>query len=75
MASYDRATQAVEDVRRRKVSPIYSCLDCQQWKQALKLCEKKDIKDWDIVLCLKAHALERLGNEKTACRVQYDFVR
>jgi hypothetical protein len=47
---------------QRKVNPIYDCLDSGNYKAALKLCEKKDIKDWDIVIVLKAHALERLGN-------------
>ena len=71
MASLNRAKErAEEEVRRRKVSPIYSALDSQQWKQALKLCDKKDMSDWDIVLVLKAHALvkmERTDEARAIC--------
>ena len=61
------AMQHEEARRRRKVEPIYQLIDSYNWKGALKLCEKKDVKDWDIVKTLRAHVLERLGRTDEAC--------
>mmetsp|Transcript_48190 Transcript_48190/g.95509 ORF Transcript_48190/g.95509 Transcript_48190/m.95509 type:complete len:1029 (+) Transcript_48190:70-3156(+) len=72
MSKSCKAAEAQEAVRKRKVNPIYEQLDNQNWKGAVKLCQKKDIADWDIVLALKAHALERLGSTDEAldlCRL------
>ena len=46
-----------EDVRNRKLTPIYSALDSGNYKSALKLCQKKDIEKWDITQALQAYAL------------------
>jgi hypothetical protein len=51
-----RAEKAREEHERRKVSPIYDCLDTGNFKGALKLCDKKDIANWDITLTLKVSA-------------------
>ena len=62
------ATQAVmaDDVRARKLQPIYNALDARNYKMAVKLCAKKDLEKWDIVKTLKAHALERMGRVEEA---------
>ena len=56
MSKSSKAAQAQEQVQKRKVNPIYEQLDIQNWKGALKLCAKKDIAGWDIVLALKVGA-------------------
>ena len=60
------AARAEDEVRRRKISPLYAAIDSQNWKGVFKLCSKKDIENWDIVLTLKAHALERTGKHDEA---------
>lgn len=58
-----------DDVRARKLQPIYNALDARNYKMAIKLCTKKDLERWDIVKTLKAHALERLGKVEEALEV------
>ena len=58
-----------DDVRARKLQPIYNALDARNYKMAIKLCAKKDLERWDIVKTLKAHALERLGRVEEALEV------
>lgn len=58
-----------DDVRARKLQPIYNALDARNYKAALKLCAKKDLEKWDVVKTLKAHALERLGRVEEALDV------
>ena len=58
-----------DDVRARKLQPIYNALDARNYKMAIKLCTKKDLERWDIVKTLKAHALERLGRVEEALEV------
>ncbi|EWM20952.1 hypothetical protein Naga_100455g6 [Nannochloropsis gaditana] len=55
-----------DDVRVRKLQPIYNALDARNYKMAIKLCGKKDMERWDIVKTLKAHALERMGRVEEA---------
>ena len=55
------ANKAEEALRSRKISPIYNAIDSGNYKNALKLCSKKEIENWDIVLSLKAFALEKIG--------------
>ena len=54
-------SQMGDDVRFRKLQPIYNAVDARNYKAAIKLCSKKDLEKWDIVKTLKAHALERTG--------------
>jgi len=44
-----------EEMQRRKMSPIYDCLDSGNFKGALKMCDKKDIANWDLTLALKVN--------------------
>lgn len=55
-----------DDVRARKLQPIYNAIDSRNYKMALKLCAKKDLEKWDMVKALKAHALERTGRADEA---------
>jgi len=48
-----RAEKVQEEVQRRKMSPIYDCLDSGNFKGALKMCDKKDIANWGLTLALK----------------------
>lgn len=61
-----RQYHPTDDVRARKLQPIYNALDARNYKTAIKLCGKKDLEKWDVVKTLKAHALERLGRTEEA---------
>jgi hypothetical protein len=62
-------------MRRRKIDPIYAAIDGMHWKVAVKLCEKKDVKEWELVKALRAHALERLGRSDEAYDLLTDVKR
>jgi hypothetical protein len=42
-----------DNIRSRKLQPIYNALDARNYKSAVKLCMKKDLEKWDIVKTLK----------------------
>ncbi|CAB1114014.1 unnamed protein product [Ectocarpus sp. CCAP 1310/34] len=52
---------AVEEIRSRKLQPIYNALESGNWRQAVRLCEKRDVERWLTTKALKANGLWRLG--------------
>ena len=58
-----------EDVRGRKVAPIYNALDSGNYKGAIKLCQKKDIEKWDITQALLSYALVCMHRNEEALEV------
>jgi hypothetical protein len=46
-----------DDVRYRKINPIYGAIDAGNYKGAIKLCQRKDIIKWDITKALNAYCL------------------
>jgi hypothetical protein len=45
-----------ENSRYRKISPIYNAIDSENYKGAIKLCQRKEIQHWDIVKALLAYS-------------------
>ncbi|CAN0335730.1 unnamed protein product [Pylaiella littoralis] len=52
---------SMEEIRSRKLQPIYNALETGNWRQAVRLCEKRDVEKWQISKALKANGLWRLG--------------
>lgn len=46
-----------DDVRYRKINPIYNAIDAGNYKGAIKLCQRKDVVKWDIAKALNAYCL------------------
>eukprot|EP01036_Dinobryon_divergens_P039271 gene39271-51740_t len=57
-----------EDLKQRKIDPIYNAIDSRNYKGAIKLCSKKDIQHWDITKALLAYLL--VSMQKTAEALQ-----
>ncbi|CAM9524404.1 unnamed protein product, partial [Phaeothamnion confervicola] len=55
-----------EDVRQRKLQSVYNALESHNFRQAIKLCEKKDLEKWPVTKALKACALARMGRTDEA---------
>ena len=47
----------MSDIAARKLAPIYDCIDDQNFKGEIKLCQKKDIANWDITKTLLGYCL------------------
>ena len=54
------------DIRQRKLQSIYNALDSHNFKQVMKLCEKKDVEKWPITKALKACALVQQNRHDAA---------
>lgn len=46
-----------DETRYRKIHPIYQAIDVQNYKGAIKLCQRKEIMKWDISKALMAYCL------------------
>ena len=46
-----------DETRYRKIHPIYQAIDAQNYKGAIKLCQRKEIMKWDIAKALMAYCL------------------
>jgi hypothetical protein len=53
-------------VQYHKVTPIYQCIDSGNWKGAVKLCQRKDVEQWDITRALLAYCLNQLDRAEQA---------
>lgn len=49
-----------ENSRYRKISPIYNALDDGNYKGAIKLCQRKEIQNWDIAKAMHGYSLVML---------------
>lgn len=55
---YSYVIEKMEDnSARRKIIPIYNAIDDGNYKGAIKLCQRKDIQNWDITKVLMAYCL------------------
>ena len=52
-SSRSSSSMSDDNIRSRKLQPIYNALDARNYKSAVKLCMKKDLEKWDIVKTLK----------------------
>ena len=60
--SFDIAyTYMADDIRYRKINPIYNAIDAGNFKGAIKLCQRKDITKWDLTKALNAYCLIMLN--------------
>ena len=50
-------------VLSRKLAPIYDFIDDHNYKGAVKLCQKKDLQDLDVVQCIVAFCFLNLNKE------------
>lgn len=50
-------SSANDEARYRKIHPIYQAIDAQNYKSAIKLCQRKEIMKWDISKALMAYCL------------------
>lgn len=57
------------DQKQRKLSPIYSAIEDGHYKNAVKLCQKKDISTWDITKALLAYSLMCMSRKEEALLV------
>jgi hypothetical protein len=58
-----------DEARQRKIHPIYQSIDAQNFKGAIKLCQRKEVMKWDISKALMAYCLVMLGKKSEALEV------
>lgn len=61
-----------DDSRYRKIHPIYQAIDAQNYKGAIKLCQRKDIMKWDITKALLAYSLIMLGKNDEGLEIAHE---
>lgn len=59
----------MEEARSRKLAPIYNALESGNWRQAVRLCEKRELEKWMITKALKANGLWRLQRYDESLRL------
>eukprot|EP00903_Cladosiphon_okamuranus_P013457 g12533.t1 len=62
----------MEEIRSRKLQPIYNALESGNWRQAVRLCDKRDVEKWLTTKALKANGLWRLGKYDEALQLCLD---
>ena len=50
-----------DDLKYRKIHPIYQAIDAQNYKGAIKLCQRKEVMKWEISKALLAYSFVMLG--------------
>ena len=56
----------MEDMRQRKLQAVYNAIDENNYKSAVKLCQRKDVASWDVTKALLCFCYVRLGKRDEA---------